>query len=853
MLRHFCDALSDADESWKTAIEEKPCDACLRGESSLLGPIGKLPTDEGLLFLDLHHVTIPEIFTGYMTTLGSLHAMTGFLKSVRVGSKGDAHIALEIVLCYYNSIGRPITWIHVDGAWELMGTKIVIICRAKNICITTTTVASSRKNRQEPQWRVLMSVVRRTLHAARGPCPTPYALWGWAWDHAEEGANLRPSREPPFDCALGRLLSTKDKTVKPPGSYRRPFLCLGYVTQAPRYPGGTLHNKLASQSVYGLCLGYIGSRSGQRELRNLEQQAHLVGLRHAYPWRHTINTPSAVRIEVTSDVRLIPSCKPGVHRTSRGGGGISESGIKDFFNGTAPSSSDDSTSDHSVVKEIQGNDDLEQSDDLEMRPGFAPEPEPDDHQTDAASRGGNEEAGEDAARRGGATPPPAKKPHPVTKRYLVPREQCPDYGCNEHDGKGWEVIVKQRQGVWSLCDFVNARSADGTKFAPEWRRHVSLVELNPSVADQGGESIGADLPAQPPLLETSTLPNAPTAPDSDSGHGGPDLMHSLREDTHRRIAKDDAERAAESARVTNPADESNRAERARRPPDRLAYASLAMASAYEATSTSDYDLKSCRLPEAAFQVNLTGGADRVVMRAFDVSDQWHDEPLLLAGEFDLRKEYDGLPHELQRAALIALDTTRATEEFGESSPQTKMMRELYAVATFDATSRGYRVPPLNPLVHVETGDRFGESVALDDMFSEHLSGALLSADSTVTHHLVSPIFMLSKSSSPDIYTERQLRGPGWDEATQSELAKIERLGAKTDVLADDPSINGMPVCGMLWTGRDKRNLDGSLSKRNARACMRGDLDKGKLDLTGNEATRQTSGGTGRTARDQHPR
>ena len=75
----------------------------------------------------------------------------------------------------------------------------------------------------------------------------------------EEGKALKPSREPPHDCALGRLLSTKDQVVKPPGSFRRPWLCLCYVTDAPRLPSGTLRNKLAAQGVRALHPPYGGS------------------------------------------------------------------------------------------------------------------------------------------------------------------------------------------------------------------------------------------------------------------------------------------------------------------------------------------------------------------------------------------------------------------------------------------------------------------------------------------------------------------------------------------------------------------------------------------------------------------
>ena len=161
MLKLLPRALCDASEWWCEVISDRPCDACLRGESSRLGPTGTLPKDEGLMFLDIHHATVPEIFTGFTVTVGNVHAATGFKKCVRVGGKGDAHLAIELMLAYYNSVHRPITWIHTDNAHELKGTKVLPLARSKNIRITTTTVNSSRKNRQEPQWKVLGSITRK--------------------------------------------------------------------------------------------------------------------------------------------------------------------------------------------------------------------------------------------------------------------------------------------------------------------------------------------------------------------------------------------------------------------------------------------------------------------------------------------------------------------------------------------------------------------------------------------------------------------------------------------------------------------------------------------------------------------
>ena len=136
-------------------------------------------------------------------------------------------------------------------------------------------------------------------------------MWGWAWDHAEEGSNLMPSREPPNDCALGRLLSKDGAVVKPPGSFRRPFLCLCYPTIAPRLPSGTLVNKIAPQSKEALCVGYVGGRSGSWET---------VGTTHTQAG-YLCWLPDEGRTLVTSDVRIVPSCKPALRRTSRGGGG----------------------------------------------------------------------------------------------------------------------------------------------------------------------------------------------------------------------------------------------------------------------------------------------------------------------------------------------------------------------------------------------------------------------------------------------------------------------------------------------------------------------------------------------------
>jgi hypothetical protein len=174
-----------------------------------------LPRTEGLLFLDIWHYTIPDIITGFKTVVGVTHAASRKRKSVKVGSKGDAHLAMEVIIAYFESVGKPVTWIHTDAAPELKGSEMVPLARSKNIRITTTIVGKSRMNLQEPSWCAQANSTRKNLEQSR----LPDNFWGPAWDDAEDAGDLVSSRAAPHDCALGRLLSTDSKTIKPAGSY----------------------------------------------------------------------------------------------------------------------------------------------------------------------------------------------------------------------------------------------------------------------------------------------------------------------------------------------------------------------------------------------------------------------------------------------------------------------------------------------------------------------------------------------------------------------------------------------------------------------------------------------------------
>ena len=77
-------------------------------------------------------------------------------------------------------------------------------------------------------------------------------------------------------------------------------------------------------------------------------------------------------------------------------------------------------------------------------------------------------------------------------------------------------------------------------------------------------------------------------------------------------------------------------------------------------------------------------------------------------------------------------------------------------------------------------------------------------------------------------------GPRWDTPKQLEIAKMDRLGAKIDVAADDPRIAHLKVVETMWTGREKINDDGTWVKDNARCVARGDLHRKHYSVTSNQ-------------------
>ena len=823
VLRFLCNALSDAEPWWATVVEETPCEACITGNASRLGPSGSLPRTEGLVFLDIWHYSIPDIISGCRTVVGVTHAASGKRKSVKVKTKGEAHLAMEIVLAYFQSVGKPITWIHTDNAPELKGSEMVPLARSKSIRITTSVVGRSRQNPQEPSWRAQSTSTRKNLEQSR----LPDNFWGPAWDDAEDASDLVPSRTAPHDCRLGRLLSTADKAVKPAGSYRRAFGSLCYPTLAPRLPSGTLVNKMAAQSQRAILLGYSGGRGGAGEG---------IGFARSQPG-YICYLPESNSTVVTDDVRICYDPKtgqgifPGLARKVGGGWEIPSARIP-FATDNAVESDSVVDSDARDIADLTGDEAASTEPALDFAPGFAPEP---------SRGGGNDDTSPpvaDAPSRGGDTappPPPLQQPTPPTPRFMVPRSHWPDEECNENYGLGWEITIIQTSGQWVRCKFTQP-GPDGTPWEPEWRKRADLLPLTPVADTTYSTDARPDVTHQ---ISRRAAPDAPPPAESTPPVDLPDPTPLPTPLTQEPIP---------NSRTLPPPgldglQEPTRPARERRPVDHLqmdrlgGYATLGLTAMYAAAEGAGFDAASHRMPSEALFVTIESGADRLVQRCMLGLASRRDDATILdiaALSDEIHSEFDALGTGLQRCAMLVADHDDAIAEFGHTAPQTRFIREVYAAAAVAAASEGTPVAALEPLFHgtsMEPG-RTHELAALEDVFHEKFDGLLFSLPDDSLNATISAAAKVK--SSPDIYTEREMSGPQWDEPKQLERDKFRKLDAYREVAADDPSIKHLKPVESMWTGRRKRADTGDTIKLNARLVARGDLHAKHYQVSSNQ-------------------
>ena len=809
VLRHLPDALGDADADWLAAMKEHvtkpPCEACITGNAPRLGPSGSLPRDEGLIFLDVMHVSIPCMFTGFKIVVGVTHAASGKRKTVRVGGKDQAHLAMEIILAYFNSVGKPVTWIHTDGANELKGSNMVPLARSKNIRITTTIKNRSRQNPQEPSWRAQMAGCRKTLRQGN----LPVCFWGTAWDDAEEGQSLAPSREPPHDCSLGRLLSTDAKTIKPNGSHRRPFGSLCYPVTAERLPSGTLVNKAAAQSRRAILLGYSGGRSGDFEA---------LGVSRSQPG-YICYIPETNSTIVTDDVYICWRVQPGLERTSGGGWTIPSSRIPfsseyelerekeriaSDSDAPAPVKPDVTHEDDKPV-EVKTDDEIpdipkgdSEFDDtaLELRFGYPEESETPAEGTPPPSRGGDSDTPTEPS------PAPAPEPPKPPRRYLVPREHYPEYPCDEHGGVGWEVTIVEKKGTWSRCRF-SAHNEDGMPWEDVWRKTADLIDVESLNQHTGGSDRGQPAELQP-SVESRPAPLEPTP--TDVTMPVPGTEDPLKEPT----------RPARDRQQTKFFGD---------------FATPALGALRDVAALANFDAESPRLTSEALAVVTEGGGQRLLDRltqsagspclAGDVSEQLVDD-------------FDNLDDTLQRALMVMADHDETVARSGPGAPETSMLRKIYAAAALEAAKHGHVAPPLDPLFEpITSGHHDLSLVSYDEMFDEKYDGTLFRAPAFECEPTI--IAAAKAKASPHIFSERQMRGPRWDTPKQLEIAKMDRLHAKIDIAADDPRIAHMRPVETMWTGRAKINEKGEVIKDNARCVARGDLHAKYYEVSANQS------------------
>lgn len=233
---------------------------------------------------------------------------------------------------------------------------------------------------------------------------------------------------------------------------------------------------------------------------------------------------------------------------------------------------------------------------------------------------------------------------------------------------------------------------------------------------------------------------------------------------------------------------------------------------------------------------LNGGGAEAASHGFDAKSPRLAMELLTVDvnfvaqllEAEERCAFEQLPSAAQRSLALAADYATSWNTWGPHSPQTQMIREVYASSMVAGAALGWTIPPLEAAYSsvsradaamLDRGQLFERQCEGDIWFSNGWDGILAGASKTKT--------------SPDDFNERQMRGVEWDTPKQAEIAKIGNLKAKVDIAADDPLIKGMPICDTMWTGRRKREGSGEVKKLNARCVVRGDLQKKFYHLTSN--------------------
>ena len=891
VMRNVIHAWSDAEPWWVEEIDkikDEPDDVALRANAIEMPHKGVTPSVEGLLYIDVWHINVPAIHTGRMVRLVCWHPATKFFKSVKMKGKFQAPEAIDVVLCFFASKGRSITWIHCDQAKELKEGGAAKLCKSKNVRITTNQ-SYEHQNPVEPYNKLAAQGMRRMLTQAG----LPVVFHEQAWDAWEEARCMRPSQQPPHDCALGRL-----QKFRPAGSHQRPFGLLCCVGDVARHPGGTLVNKGAAQAKWCLHFRYSGTISGVGETAGSHERAQ--------PSYICYDAESNTEIHAIN-VRFIDGVFPGLQRSAGGGWRIPLENIpftaealnkKAIAEAQEKDSTKKTTEKHEKKTEpvdlsTTNADELEidphDVNILEVRKGF---PEADAQDDKPPVRGGEAKA---------PPPPPVIKAKPAPERYMVPAEQWPDYECNEtYNGqKGWEVIVIQKSKTWRRCKFCKATDAHGRPFTPVWRKAETLVPLSSeATTDVDAPTAHEPLPLVPDVItEPETHESIPTI---------------IKEVTYTTEPIPDG-RTLPHVEGADPLKEPTRPTRDRRTVDR--YSPEAIVSMYTGSAHASYDdvdgrqLTSDTIYAEASNMGHLG--ERFYGLAYNKAPDV--ETAVSAGEQAVER-FNLLSPEYQVALNVLADYDQVAAELGAASPGAKKIRETYLSVMMEAAVKGTSMPAIDPLLTAipppghkdlkcmrdarDIGDQAAAEimmlakpkntcpstttwsmVATDDarvgslppkptvksfketaeswdsffelaeltgvanIFDDKYDGFVFLAhdgvpddggddDSTCANDLV---FVAKAKTNPDIFGERQMRGAEWDEPKSLEIATLMRLGAIMKIAADDPRVKHMKAVPTMWTGRAKRLADRSLDKLKGRCVLRGDQHGKWYEKTANDA------------------
>ena len=819
VLQNIHHAIGDAEEWWADVIRNNnntPCEACLRAEAPKLGPTGKLPQDKGLGFLDIWHCNVPSITNGNRIRIGfKLADDSKFFKSVGLARKSEAPDAFLLILAFLASLGVVITWIHTDCAPELKSGGLGKIAKEGKMRVTTNVPGTSRANGIEPIFRVGRKVVATLLERAR----LPLAFHEYAWAYFEQGHALRPSRGPPHDCSLGRLLARVDEKLKATAAWRRPFGCLSYATIAKRLPNGTLVNKLSAQAVRCLHLGYVGDRGGAYET---------LGYDRAKPG-YICYEPESNEMIVTESVRFIPGCFPGLQRSAGGGWKIPA----DRIPFSAESLQAKQLEPHAEQAEPQQHSHIDQDEPIDIDIDSDPVVVDSDFDYDTLNykRGFPEDNITETAQA--PTPPantsppePAQAPTDAPReRQLVPREMWPDYSCTEHNGKGWEVEITEtsKDKRYGRCRFIKNTDPNGRPFFSEWIELARLLPLGTT------EDPAASSPTAPPT-EAATAPPPPPPPTT---LPDPFMVPNSNTVPHRPGA--------------SPLEEPTRPQRVRIEPTRF---EPTMLSAQYLGGPTGLDSNSMR---GSMYIDLDGMGERfaglVVKGAPDdmTNNTLADGSTRATSSLpnDVHAAFMASPVEVQRALCVMADHAELSDAFGHNAPPTVAAREWYAAANVAAACAGHQLPPLEALITVSRAIKdpddlsmargTTEQLTLSEIFEDEHDGSIINA-MLPSAMLATLVFLAKKRTSPDIFGEKEMSGPEWDEPKSVEVATLDKMNAMTRCAADDPRIKGRRIVDTMWTGRVKREADRTFKSRKGRCVLRGDLHKAHYKVSDNQAT-----------------